>query len=194
MVCDCARTLVVATLRGGGAGVRRPQPREWTLALPEFPRSLSRHRRGRLGRAVSPWCRLRARGEFARRVRSCLLPKARRLFATGRDRSNRCAKSSPTFARKPSWSISIALSAETMCSVGSRSRSCAKPGTRQGRRVAATTRGPPQAHGDLFAKLIDPKTPLDHEDLARVAGDAWGFEIEDRAVLWAQGNRAGFHA
>ena len=50
-----------------------------------------------------------------------------------------------------------------------------------------------KAHDDLFAELIDPKTPLEDDDLARVASDARGLEIEDRAVLWAQRNCAGFH-
>ncbi len=67
------------------------------------------------------------------------------------------------------------------------------------RRVRRAVESPRQLGGglkavcDLIAKLIDPKTPFEHNDLARVASDARGLEVEDRAVLWAQGNRAGFH-
>ena len=55
-------------------------------------------------------------------------------------------------------------------------------------------RGAPKPRGDLVAQRSEPGTTLgEHDDLAGVARDARRLEVEDRAILCGQGNRAGFH-
>ena len=144
-----------------------------------------RHRRGRLERAESPWCRPRARGECARRERSRLGLRAKRLFAREAASAPAAAqRARPPLVRRPSWSTSTAAFAETICAVGSRSLSWRQTGASAGPSSRRDNSGAASRRMMICSRSSSiPGRPLEDDDLARVAGDARGLEIEDRSVL-----------
>ncbi len=196
MASDCGRTRDAGVLQGGGAGVRRPRPHACDADLAEARLHRFRHRRGRLEPDVSPWCRPRGHGECARRGRCRLGPVARRRFAREAESGPAAARRARRpLARSPSRSSSPGSFAETMCAVGSRSRSWRQTGASAGPSSRRDSSGAASRRATSASRSSSSlRSTLEHDDLACVTGDARGLEVKDRAVLWAQGNRAGFHA